>query len=105
MLNVEAKSEALRFLELVITIDADRLSCRLWNSVAHNTGSGNTVLTGLPMLSGGTNKVGGLSWVVGAVQRILQGCNCKGGIVLSILGPIRRVELLVSTFLGGGCCR
>ena len=61
VLNVEAKSNTLRFLELVITTDADRLSCRLWNSVARNTGSGDTVLTGLPMLMGGTNKVGRLS--------------------------------------------
>ena len=55
VLNVEAKSNTLRFLELVITIDADRLSCRLWNSVARNTGSGDTVLTRLPMLKGGTS--------------------------------------------------
>ena len=45
VLNVEAKSNTLRFLELVITTDADRLSCRFWNSVARNTGSGDTVLT------------------------------------------------------------
>ena len=44
VLNVEAKSNTLRFLQLVITIDADRLGCRLWNSVARNTGSGDTVL-------------------------------------------------------------
>ena len=72
MLNVEAKSKTLRFLELVITIDADRLSCQLWNSVARNTGSGDTVLTRLPLLKGGTNKVGRLSWVVGAVHRTLR---------------------------------
>ena len=70
--HVVAKSNTLRFLELVITIDADRLSCRLWNSVACNTGSGDTVLTRLPMLTGGTNKVGRLSWAVGAIHRILQ---------------------------------
>ena len=86
MLNVEAKSETLRFLELVITIDADRLSvsCRLWNSVACNTGSGDTVLTRLLMLTGGTDKVGRLSWVVGAIHRILQECDDKDNIVLSI---------------------
>ena len=75
----------LRFLELVITIDADRLSCRLWNSVARNTGSGDTVLTRLPMLAGGTNKVGRLSWVVGAIHRIIQGCYGADAIVLSVL--------------------
>ena len=87
MLNVEEKSNTLRFLELVITIDADKLimSCRLWNSVARNTSSGATVLTRLLMLIGGTNKVGRLSWVVGAIHRILQGCCGDDGIVLSIL--------------------
>ena len=39
VLNVEAKSKTVRFLGLVITTDAERLSCRLWNSVACNTGS------------------------------------------------------------------
>ena len=73
MLNVEAKSKTVRFVELVITVDADRLSCRLWNSLARNTGSGNTVLTRLPMLMGGTNKVGRLSCIVGAVYRTIQG--------------------------------
>ena len=58
VLNVEAKSNTLRFLELVITTDADRLSCRLWNYVARNTGGGDTALTRLPMLAGGTNKMG-----------------------------------------------
>ena len=51
VLDVEAKSNTMRFLELVITINADRLSCRLRNSAARNTGSGDTVLTGLPMLT------------------------------------------------------
>ena len=74
VLNVEAKSNTLRFRELVITIDADRLSCRLWNSVACNSGSGDTVLTRLPMLAGGTSKMGRLSWVVGTIYRIIQGC-------------------------------
>ena len=82
---MEAKSNTLRFLELVITINADKLSFRLWNSVARNTGSGDTVLTRLPMLVGGTNKVGRLSWVVGAVYRIIQGCYGADGIVLSVL--------------------
>ena len=75
-MNVEAKSDTMRFLELVITVDADRPSCRLWNSVARNTGSGDTALTRTPMLMGGTNKAGGpgLSWVgvAGAVYRITQ---------------------------------
>ena len=81
MLNVEAKSNTVRFLELVITVDADRLSCRLWNSVARNTGSGDTVLT---RLIGGTNKVGRLSRVVGAIYRIVQECYGADGIVLSV---------------------
>ena len=45
VLNVEAKSNTLRFLELVITTDGDRLSCRVWNSVARNTGSGESLGT------------------------------------------------------------
>ena len=94
MLNVEEKSNTLRFLELVITIDADRLSCRLWNSVARNTGSSGTVLTRLPMLTGGTNKVGRLSWVVGAAHRVIQGCYGDDDIVLSLLEL--RLELAVS---------
>ena len=94
MLNVEAKSNTVRLLELVITVDADRVSCRLWNSVARNTGSGDTVLTRLPMLAGGTNKVGRLSWVVGAIHRIIQGCYGDDDIVLSILEP--KLELEVS---------
>ena len=85
MLNVEAKSNTVRFLELAIITDADRLSCHLWNSVARNTGSGNTVLTRLPMLIGGTNKVGGLSWVVGAIHRIIQRCYGADVIMLSVL--------------------
>ena len=84
VLNVEAKSNTVRFLELVITVDADRLSCRLWTSVARNTGSGDTVLTRLPMLVGGTHKMGRLSWVVGAVHRIIQGCYGADEIVLSV---------------------
>ena len=71
VLNVEATSNTVRFLELVITTDADRLSCRLWNSAARNTCSGDTVLTRLPMICGGTNKVGRVSWVVGAIHRIV----------------------------------
>ena len=85
VLNVEAKSKTLRFLELVITVDADRLSCRLWNSVARNTGSGDTVLTRSPMPEGGTSKVGRLSWAVGTIHRIIQGCPGDDDIVLSIL--------------------
>ena len=79
----------LRFPELVITIsmDAGRLGCRLWNSVARNTGSGGTVLTGLPVMPGGTGRMGRPSWVVGAVmiRRIVQGCFGDDGLVLSIL--------------------
>ena len=78
----------------MITIDADKLSCRLWNSVARNTSSGGTVLTRLPMLIGGTNKVGRLSWVVGAVHRVVQGCYGDDDIVLSLLEL--RLELAVS---------
>ena len=44
VLNVEARSKTVPFLELVITNDADRLSCRVWNSVARNTGSGDDIL-------------------------------------------------------------
>ena len=94
VLNVEEKSNTLRFLELVITIDADKLSCRLWNSVARNTVGSNTVLTRLPMLIGGTNKVGRLSWVVGAIHRVIQGCYGDDGILLSLLEL--RLELAVS---------
>ena len=93
-MNVEKKSNTLRFLELVITIDAYKLSCRLWNSVARNTISGDTVLTRLPMLIGGTNKVGRLSWVVGAVHRVVQGCYGDDDILLSLLEL--RLELAVS---------
>ena len=85
MLNVEAKSNTVRFLELVITTDADRLSCRLWNSAARNTCSGDTVLTRLPMMCGGTNKVGRVSWTVGAIHRIIQGCYGADDTVLSVL--------------------
>ena len=85
VLNVEAKFNTLRFRDPVITINADRLSCRLWNSVARSTGSGDNVRTRLPMLTGGTNKVGGLAWVVGAIHRIIQGCYGDDVIVLSIL--------------------
>ena len=94
MLNVEAKSNTLRFLELVITTDAHRLSCRLWNSLARNTGSGDTALTRLPMLAGGTNKIGRLSWVVGTIYKIIQGYYGNDGIVLSILEL--KLELEVS---------
>ena len=37
------------------------------------------------MLVGGTNKMGRLSWVVGAVHRIIQGCYGADGVVLSVL--------------------
>ena len=82
--HVVAKSNTLRFLELVITIDADRLSCCLWNSVARDTGSGDTVLMRLLMLTRG-NKVVRLSWVVDAIHRIIQGCFGDDDIVLTIL--------------------
>ena len=85
VLNVEPKSNTLRFQETVITGNADRLSCRLWNSVARNTGSGDTVLTRLLMMEGGTDKVEQLSWVVGTIYRIVQGCFGDDDIVLSIL--------------------
>ena len=58
-------------------------------------GTGDTVLTRLLMLVGGTNKVGRLSWVVGAIHRIIQGCCGDDDIVLSILEP--KLELEVST--------
>ena len=58
VLNVEGKSNTLRFLESVITVDADRLSCRLWNSVARSTRCGDTVLTGRPVMLGGTSRIG-----------------------------------------------
>ena len=99
VLNVEEKSNTLRFLELVITIDADKLSCRLWNSVARDTVGGNTVLTRLPMLIGGTNKVGRLSWVVGAIHRVIQGCYGDDDIVWSLLEL--RLELAVSGWCDG----
>ena len=96
---MEKKSNTLRFLELVITIDADNLSYRLWNSAARNTSSGDTVLTRLPMLIGCTNKVGRLSWIVGAIHRILQGCYGDDDIVLSILEL--KLELEVSGCMVG----
>ena len=99
MLNVEARSNTVRFLELVITTDADRLSCRLWNSVAHNTCSGDTVLTRLPMMWGGTNKVGRLSWVAGAIHRIIQGCYGADDVVLSVLEL--KLEMAVSGWRTG----
>ena len=85
VLNVEATANTWRFLELVITTDADRLRGRLWNSLARNTGSGDTVLTRLPMLIGGTNKAGRLSWIAGAVYKIIRGCYGADGIVRSVL--------------------
>ena len=57
------------------------------------------MLTRLPMLKGGTNKVGRLSGVVGAVHRILQGCYGDDGIVLSLLEL--RLELEVSGWCTG----
>ena len=57
------------------------------------------MLTRLPMLIGGANKVGGLSWVVGAVHRILQGCYGNDGVVLSLLEL--RLELAVSGWCTG----
>ena len=83
----------------MITTDADKLSCRLWNSVARDTIGGNTVLTRLPMLIGGTNKVGRLSWVVGAIHRVIQGCYGDDGIVWSMLEL--RLELAVSGWCAG----
>ena len=93
MLNVEARSNTVRFLELVITTDADRLSCRLWNSAARNTCSGDTVLTRLSMMCGGTNKVGRVSWIVGAIHRVIQGCYGADDIVLSVLELKLEMEL------------
>ena len=43
------------------------------------------MLTRLRMLEGGTNKIGRLSWVVGAIYRIIQGCFGDDDIVLSVL--------------------
>ena len=83
----------------MITLDADKLSCRLWNSVARDTLGGNTVLTRLPMLIGGTNKVGRLSWVVGAIHRVIQGCYGNDDIVWSLLEL--RLELAVSGWCAG----
>ena len=69
--------------------------------MARNTSSGDTVLTRLPMLIGGTSKVGRLSWVVGATHRIIQGLGCYGDddIVLSILEL--KLELGVSGWWTG----
>ena len=53
--NVEGKLNTLRFLEVVITIDADK--CRLWHSVAHSTENGGAVLTGPLMIPGGTTRI------------------------------------------------
>ena len=83
----------------MITTDADRLSCRLWNFVARNTGSGDAVLTRLPMLAGGTNKVGRLSRVVGTIYRIIQGCYGNDAVVLPILEL--KLELEVSGWWTG----
>ena len=47
--------------------------------------TGDTVLPRLPMMRGGTNKVGRLSWDVGAIHRIIQGYFGADGIVLSVL--------------------
>ena len=43
------------------------------------------MLTRLLMMCGGTNKVRRLSWVVGAIHRIIQGCYGANAIVLSVL--------------------
>ena len=51
------------------------------------------------MLIGGTNKVGRLSWIVGAIHRILQGCYGDDDIVLSLLEL--RLELAVSGWCAG----
>ena len=53
------------------------------------------------MLKGGTNKVGGLPWVVGAVHRILQGCYGDYGIVLPIPELELELELEVSGWWTG----
>ena len=52
---------------IFVMINADRLSCRLRDSQA---AAGNTC----PKLAGGSTVVGRLSWVVGALHRVLQGC-------------------------------
>ena len=71
VLNVEERPNTLRFPEPVITIAADRLSCHLRNSVARNPGSGDTELTRLPKMSGGTNRIGRLSWLCGGIHRLI----------------------------------
>ena len=43
------------------------------------------MLTRLPMMCGGTNKVGRVSWAVGAIHRVIQGCYGADDIVLSVL--------------------
>ena len=53
----------------------------------------------LPVLVGGTNKVVRLSWIVGAIHRILQGCYGDDDIVLSLLEL--RLELAVSGWCAG----
>ena len=96
VLSVEVKSNTLQFWELPITIDAYRLSCCLWNSVAWqacNTGSGDTMLTRLLTMIGGTHRIGRLSWVVGAICRLTQGCFGDAGLVMSL--PDLKLEMKI----------
>ena len=54
------------------------------------------------MLIGGTNNVGRLSWIVGAVHRILQGCYGDDDIVLSLCTLLElRLDLEVSGWCAG----
>ena len=59
------------------------------------------MLTRLPMMCGGTSKVGGLSWVVGAIHGIIQGCYGTDDIVLSVLKLQLEIEVTPPAMING----
>ena len=84
-LNVEAESNTVRFLELVIATAGPELSCSLFNKAADDLMNGRPVRQRLSEFGGGASTVAKRAVVVGAVHRALDGSLSFSDLLVSVV--------------------
>ena len=84
VLNVEPPADLHLFLELELSTGGEALQCQLFNPVYSAVTTGGRILQRLPEHGGGTTKRDRLSWIIGALFRIVYGCRTPTDVALPV---------------------
>ena len=97
VLNVEQPADMHRFLAFKLDTGGEALQCQLFSPVYSAVTSRGRVLQQLPDHGGGTTKRDRMSWIVGALFRMVYGCLAPTAVALSVCELAVELELSGTT--------